>query len=131
MFGYTVEEMLGQPVSRIIPIECSEEKVQILARVRRGERVEHYETVRRHKDGRLVNVFLTISPIRDGGGHIIGASKIARDITEQKKLRRRVVRLTSAYRNRPRCLSWRRCWFATWIAALSSGPRGPNGSTAF
>jgi PAS domain S-box-containing protein len=85
LFGYTAEEMLGQPVSRIIPIECSEEEAKILARLRRGERVEHYETVRRHKDGRLVNVFLTISPIRDGSGHIIGASKIARDITEQKK----------------------------------------------
>jgi PAS domain S-box-containing protein len=85
LFGYTAEEMLGQPVSRIIPIERSEEETQILARLRRSERVEHYETVRRHKDGRLVDVFLTISPIRDGSGRIIGASKIARDITEQKK----------------------------------------------
>ena len=68
LFGYTAEEMLGPPVSRIIPIERSEEEAQILARLRRGERVKHYEAVRRHKDGRLVNVFLTISPIRDGSG---------------------------------------------------------------
>src|SRR6516225_4928586 len=85
LFGYSAEEMLGQPVSRIIPAERSEEEVQILARLRRGERVDHYETVRRHKDGRMVDVSLTISPIRDGSGSIIGASKIARDITEQKK----------------------------------------------
>ena len=85
LFGYTAEEMLGQPVSRIIPLERSKEEAQILARLRRGERVEHYETVRRHKDDRMVDVSLTISPIRDGSGRIIGASKIARDITEQKK----------------------------------------------
>ena len=85
MFGYTAEEMLGQPLSRILPLERSKEEAQILARLRRGERVEHYETVRRHNDDRMVDVSLTISPIRDGSGRIIGASKIARDITEQKK----------------------------------------------
>jgi PAS domain S-box-containing protein len=85
LFGYSAEEMVGQPVSRIIPLERSEEEAQILARLRRGERLEHYETVRRYKDGRLIDVSLTVSPIRDGSGHIIGASKIARDITEQKK----------------------------------------------
>jgi PAS domain S-box-containing protein len=84
LFGYTAKEMLGQPVSRIIPVERSLEEAQILARLRRGERLEHYETVRRHKDGRLVDVSLSISPIRDGSGRIIGASKIARDITERK-----------------------------------------------
>jgi PAS domain S-box-containing protein len=65
LFGYSAEEMLGQSVSRIIPAERSEEEVQILARLWRGERVEHYETVRRHKDGRMVDVSLSISPIRD------------------------------------------------------------------
>ncbi|MBV8225309.1 MAG: PAS domain S-box protein, partial [Verrucomicrobia bacterium] len=84
-FGYTAEEMLGQSISRIVPLELSEEEAQILTRLRRGQRVEHYETVRRHKYGRLVNVSLTISPIQDGTGRIIGASKIARNITEQKK----------------------------------------------
>jgi two-component system sensor histidine kinase VicK len=85
LFGYSAEEMIGQPVTGIIPLERSEEEAQILTRLRRGERLEHYETVRRHKDGRLVDVFLTISPIRDGSGRVIGASKIARDITERKK----------------------------------------------
>jgi PAS domain S-box-containing protein len=85
LFGYSAQEMLGQPVSRIIPVECSEEEAQILARLRRGERLEHYETVRQHKDGQMVDISLTVSPIRDGSGQIIGASKIARDITEQKK----------------------------------------------
>ena len=85
LFGYSAQEMLGQSVSRIIPVERAEEEAQILARLRRGERLEHYETVRQHKDGQLIDVFLTISPVRDGSGRIIGASKIARDITEQKK----------------------------------------------
>jgi PAS domain S-box-containing protein len=85
LFGYTAEEMLDQPVSKIIPLEHSEAEAQMLTRLRQGEQVEHYETVRRHKDGRLVDVFLTISPIRDRSSRIIGASTIARDITEKKK----------------------------------------------
>jgi PAS domain-containing protein len=77
--------MLGQPVARIIPAERSEEEVQILAGLWRGEWMEYYETVRRHKDGRMIDVSLNISPIRNPGGRIIGACKIARDITERKK----------------------------------------------
>ena len=86
LFGYTAEEMVGQSVSRIIPPERSEEEAEILLRLRRGERVERYETVRRHKDGRMVDVSLSVSPIRDRNAHVIGASKIARDITDQKKV---------------------------------------------
>jgi len=84
LFGYTAEEMVGQPILRLIPPDRFDEEAQILARLRRGERVEHYETVRRRKDDRFVDVSLSVSPIRDGGGQLIGASKIARDITERK-----------------------------------------------
>lgn len=85
LFGYAAGEMVGQSGSRLVPRERSGEEAQILARIRRGEPVEHYETVRQHKDGRRVNVSLTVSPIRDRAGRIIGVSKIAHDITERTK----------------------------------------------
>ena len=85
LFGYRAEEIIGQSVSRLIPEERLEEEMQILARLGRGERVDHYETVRRRKDGRLIHVSLTVSPIRDGSGRLIGVSKIARDITERRE----------------------------------------------
>jgi PAS domain S-box-containing protein len=84
MFGYAAQEMVGQSIARLIPPERIEEEAQILARLRRGERVEPYETVRRRKDGRLIDVSLSISPLRDASGRIVGASKIVRDITERK-----------------------------------------------
>ena len=84
IFGYTAEEAIGQPVTMLIPSDHSDEEPQILARIRSGERVEHYETVRVRKDGTRVDISLTVSPIRDEQNRIIGASKIARDITEQK-----------------------------------------------
>jgi PAS domain S-box-containing protein len=87
MFGYTAEEMIGQPVLKLIPDDHLDEEPQILARIRRGERIVHYESDRRRKDGRIINVSLTISPIRDGMGQIIGASKIARDISERRRWR--------------------------------------------
>ena len=83
-FGYTAEETIGQPVTMLIPPERHGEERGILDRIRRGERVHHYETVRRHKSGRMLDVSLTVSPVKDGAGRIIGASKIARDITERK-----------------------------------------------
>jgi PAS domain S-box-containing protein len=85
LFGYTPDEMIGQPLRRLLTPDRVEEEEKILAQVRLGERVESYETVRRRKDGRLVEVSVTISPIQDGQVWIIGASKIARDITELKK----------------------------------------------
>jgi hypothetical protein len=88
LLGYSAEEMIGQSVLRLIPEDRLEEETQILARLRRGERVDHYETIRRRKDGRLVDVSLSISPIRDGSGRLIGASKIARDITDRKRAER-------------------------------------------
>jgi PAS domain S-box-containing protein len=85
LFGYTAEEAVGQPVTMLIPLERQSEEPDILARIRRGERIHHCETVRRRKDGSLVDISLTVSPVRDASGGIVGASKIARDITERKE----------------------------------------------
>jgi PAS domain S-box-containing protein len=84
LFGYTAEEMIGRPLAILIPEDRQDEEPTILARLRRGERIDHYETVRRRKDGGLVDISLTVSPIRSQEGIVIGASKIARDITERR-----------------------------------------------
>jgi len=84
LFGYTEQEIVGRPISLLIPADHPDEEPRILDRIRRGERIEHYETKRVRKDGRLIDVALTVSPIKDALGRIIGASKIARDITSQK-----------------------------------------------
>ncbi|HVC30993.1 MAG TPA: PAS domain S-box protein, partial [Steroidobacteraceae bacterium] len=84
LFGHAAEEAVGQPITLIIPPDRIDEEDQILGRLRRGERVDHFETVRVSKSGRRIHVALTISPIRDGSGVVVGASKIARDITERK-----------------------------------------------
>jgi PAS domain S-box-containing protein len=86
LFGYTAEEMIGQPITMIMPPDRIAEEPQILARIRSGERVDHYETVRQRKDGTLLDISLTISPVRDSNGTVIGASKTARDITERKRV---------------------------------------------
>ncbi|HZS45791.1 MAG TPA: PAS domain S-box protein [Blastocatellia bacterium] len=85
IFGYTPEEAIGKPVTILIPDDHQDEEPVILARIRNGERIEHYETIRRRKDGRLINISLTVSPIKDRNGKITGASKIARDITARKQ----------------------------------------------
>jgi PAS domain S-box-containing protein len=85
LFGYTTGEMVGKSITLLIPADRHNEETIILERVRRGERVEHYETVRKRKDGSQVDISLSVSPITDVDGRIIGASKIARDITEQKQ----------------------------------------------
>ncbi|MGA9769105.1 MAG: PAS domain S-box protein [Blastocatellia bacterium] len=84
LFGYTVAEAVGQPVTMLMPASYVDEEPLILEKIRRGETVDHYETVRRRKDGTTLDISLTVSPIRDKAGNIIGASKIARDITGQK-----------------------------------------------
>lgn len=84
MFGYTAEEIIGRPVTTIIPRDRIKEETAILSRIVRGEKVEHFETERLTKDGRLIPVSLTISPVRDAGGCVIGASKVARDISERR-----------------------------------------------
>ncbi|WP_377022440.1 PAS domain S-box protein [Mucilaginibacter angelicae] len=84
IFGYTAGEMIGESIYKLIPEELHYEEPQILARLRAGQRVQHFETKRRTRDGRLIDVSLTISPVKDSRGNIIGLSKIARDITEKK-----------------------------------------------
>jgi len=120
MFGYTAEEAIGKHITLIIPHDRWGEESDIIERLRRGERIDHFETVRRRKDGALVNVSLTISPVKDPAGHIIGASKVARDITAQvraaellrrseQELRRLSESLESQVRTRTRELlelSW-------------------------
>ncbi len=86
LFGYTEQEAIGQPVIMLIPPDRLNEEPTILQRIRRGERIDHYETIRRHKDGKLLDISLTVSPIRDSEGKIVEASKIARDISERKRM---------------------------------------------
>jgi PAS domain S-box-containing protein len=88
LFGYTAAEMIGQSITRIIPDDLRHEEDEILAKLRRGERIERYETVRRRKDGEMLDISLTISPIRDSSGRIIGAAKIAHDITARRRAER-------------------------------------------
>src|SRR5215471_13563758 len=85
VFGYTAEEAIGQPITMVIPRERHSEEREILARIGRGERIDHFETVRQRKNGSLIAVSLTISPVKNAEGKTVGASKIARDITEQKQ----------------------------------------------
>src|SRR6516164_8419872 len=84
IFGYSAEEMVGTSITRLIPLEHKREEEEILSRIKRGERYEHFDTIRVTKDGRQVHVSLTISPIKDVNGYVVGPSKIARDITERK-----------------------------------------------
>jgi PAS domain S-box-containing protein len=85
IFGYDESEMIGQSITRIIPPHLHGEEQEILARLKRGEHIRHYETIRAAKDGRLLNISVTVSPLRDRFGRIVGASKVARDITERKQ----------------------------------------------
>jgi PAS domain S-box-containing protein len=85
IFGYCAEEIIGKPISILIPPDRQNEEPGILARLRHGQRIDHYETVRQRKDGTLLDISLTVSPLRNSEGKIVGASKIARDITAQKR----------------------------------------------
>jgi PAS domain S-box-containing protein len=86
IFGYTPEEAIGKSIRMIIPAHLQSEEDMVLARIRAGQKVDHYETLRQRKDGAMIAVSLTVSPIRDDSGNIIGASKIARDVTERTRL---------------------------------------------
>ena len=96
IFGYTAAEAVGKHIRMIIPPDRWAEEDDVLARIGRGERVDHFETVRRAKDGRLLNISLTVSPIKDQNGKIVGASKVARDITERKQAERELERLLAS-----------------------------------
>jgi PAS domain S-box-containing protein len=95
MFGYSTDEIVGESIAILIPEECRNEEREILDKVRRGESIRHYETVRRCKDGQLIDVSVTVSPLRNLQGQIVGASKIARDITDRKRAENELIR----YRN--------------------------------
>ncbi len=85
LFGYREDEVIGKSVTILIPHDRLDEEPEILGRIRRGERIEHYETVRRRKDGRLVDISLSVSPLVDSSGRVVGAAKIARDISERRR----------------------------------------------
>ncbi|HSA63151.1 MAG TPA: PAS domain S-box protein, partial [Nitrospira sp.] len=91
VFGYTAEEAIGQPILLIIPPHLHAEEMSILTRLGNGEHIDHYETVRRRKDGQLIEVVVTMSPVRDEQGSILGASKIVRDITERRQATRKMA----------------------------------------
>lgn len=97
VFGFTAAEMVGTPILRLIPPDRVDEETRILAAIGRGEAVVQLETVRRTKDGRLIDVSVTASPIRDASGQVVGASKIARDVTAVKAREREIARLTRLY----------------------------------
>ena len=93
LFGYSAEEAIGKAINILIPEDRQDEEPAILERLRRGERIDHFETVRRRKDGSTLDISLTISPVKDAAGTIIGASKIARDISERKRAQAHITLL--------------------------------------
>src|SRR6202789_1115128 len=97
LLGYETVELIGKHMSLLIPAELQDEETEILSRIRRGEKIKHYETRRQRKDGRLIDVSLTISPVKDSKGVIIGASKIARDITERKRTEKLIQQQASLF----------------------------------
>ncbi len=100
IFGYSAPEMLGRHISVLIPDDRKGEEPGLLEKIRQGESVDHYETIRRRKDGRLIDVSITISPIRDAAGAVIGASKLARDITGRKQLEREILEVSDREQRR-------------------------------
>jgi len=122
IFGYSAGEAIGQPITLVIPENRQSEEREILTRIRRGERIDHFETVRQDSHGRLIVVSLTVSPVKDANGKIVGASKIARDITEQKRNQELIVILAREAEHRSKNL------LANALAAVnlsqSSSPQG-------
>ncbi len=102
IFGYTADESIGKPATLLMPPDRVNEEPEILERIRRGEVIDHYDTVRQRKDGSLVDISLTVSPLRDGTGRIIGATKIARDISERKQAERDKALLSRELQHRTR-----------------------------
>ena len=104
IFGYTAAEAIGQPITIVIPADRQSEEGEILTRIRRGERIDHFETIRQRKDGTLIVVSLSVSPVRHAEGQIVGASKIARDITEQKRCQEQIATLAREAEHRSKNL---------------------------
>lgn len=104
VFGYTAEEAIGQPITLLIPENRRNEEVDILSRIRRGERIDHFETVRQRKHGSFIDISLTVSPVKNAEGKIVGASKIARDITEQKRSQEQIAMLAREAEHRSKNL---------------------------
>ena len=104
IFGYTAEEAIGQPITIVIPLDRQSEERDILTRIRRGERIDHFETIRQRKDGSLIVVSLTVSPVNNAEGDIVGASKIARDISAQKKSQEQIAALAREAEHRSKNL---------------------------
>jgi PAS domain S-box-containing protein len=137
IFGYTAEEMVGEPIARLVPADRPDEEPAILNRLRQGERIDHYETIRVRKDGVHLDISVTISPVRDADGHIIGASKVARDITQEKALRyeleRRVAELAEADRRKDHFLAMLAHELRNPLGAISNAVhvlQQPQGSEA-
>jgi PAS domain S-box-containing protein len=104
VFGYTAEEAIGQPITLVIPQARHDEEREILTRIRRGEHIDHFETIRQRKHGDFIAVSLTISPVKNAEGTIVGASKIARDITEQKRNQEQITTLAREAEHRSKNL---------------------------
>ena len=100
IFGYSRQEIVGKSIAILLPENRQDEEPAIQAKIRRGESVDHFETVRRRKDGRLIDISVTISPIRDADGKIIGASKVARDITKRKQLEKEIIEISNREQQR-------------------------------
>ena len=104
VFGYTAEEAIGQPITIVIPRDRHAEERTILTRIRRGERIDHFETVRQRKNGSLMVVSLTVSPVKNAKGEVVGASKIARDVSEQKRTQEQITTLAREAEHRSKNL---------------------------
>ena len=135
IFGWSAEEAVGRHITLIIPEERRAEEDHVLATIRRGDRIDHFETVRVTRDGRLIDISLTVSPIRDSAGRIVGASKIARDITERRRMEEARNRLLACERQArdgmpSRASRCRRDLQADPLARSRRGPRsGGEGRT--
>jgi PAS domain S-box-containing protein len=104
VFGYTAEEAIGRPITIVIPEDQHSEEVEILKRIRRGERIDHFETIRQRKHGSLIVVSLTVSPVKNAEGKIVGASKVARDITQQRRNQEQITILAREAEHRSKNL---------------------------